>query len=110
MMRKETINENLKILLEQEMKNLVITHSPNIESDYLLSGEMDKYYFDYPCKMSVDGDELVLLEEETDEKLCLDLSKVTGVSSVSDNNGFVFPQERVCAMMYGEEIITFYFD
>ena len=71
---------NLK-QLEREMKNLVITHSPSIETDNILSGEMEKYYFEHnSCGERVKypwGEKTDELVEET-RKRVLKLLKLKG--------------------------------
>lgn len=102
--------ENLK-QLEREMKNLVITHSPSIETDNLLSGEMEKYFFEYSAKCQIDNDKLVVTENESDENIGFELSDIIQVSPISLNDKMVFPQEYVCAFLYKDgQVITFYFD
>lgn len=106
----EEQKNNLK-QLEREMKNLVITHSPSIETDNMLSGEMEKYYFEHSAKCQIDKDKLIITEKESDESICFDLSDIIQVSPISHNDSIVFPQENVCALLYkNEQIITFYFD
>ena len=101
---------NLK-QLEREMKNLVITHSPSIETDNILSGEMEKYYFEHSAKCQIDKDKLVVTENKSEENICLEISDITQVSPISCNDKIVFPQEYVCALLYkNEQVITFYFD
>lgn len=101
---------NLK-LLEREMKNLIITHSPSVETDNMLSGEMEKYYFEHSAKCQIDKDKLVIMEKESDESICLELADIIQVSPISHNDKIVFPQEYVCALLYkNEQVITFYFD
>lgn len=106
----EEQKNNLK-QLEREMKNLVITHSPSIETDNILSGEMDKYCFEHSAKCQIEKNKLIVTENESDESICLDLSEIVQVSPISHNDSIVFPQEYVCALIYKEkQVITFYFD
>lgn len=102
--------ENLKHL-EREMNNLIITHSPSIVTDNMLSGEMEKYCFEHSAKCQIDNDKLVIMEKESNENICLELSDIIQASPISDNDKIVFPQKYVCALLYrNEEVITFYFD
>ena len=109
-MNKITVIDNLKPLLERKLENLVITHSPNIETDNFLSGDMKKYCFDYPCECHLDGNKLVIIEEKTQESLQFKLSKIDEFKPKVKNDNFTFSQEYVCAFTYGKEIVTFYFD
>ena len=93
------------------MNNLLVTHSPSIETDNIFSGEMEKYYFDNPANISLNNNELIISEENTDENLCFDASKIEDISPVSKNDKWVHQQENVFAMLYdGGQIVTFYFD
>ncbi len=90
---------------------LVITHSPCIENDNFLSGEMDKYYFDNSAKIEIVESKLIISEHGTNEGLCFDLSKIEDISPISKNNDLLFTQEYVFAFLYdGKQVITFYFD
>lgn len=93
------------------MHHLIITHSPSIETDNELSGEMEKYYFEHSAKCQIDKDKLSIVEKESDEKLSLELSDIIQVSPISHNDKIVFLQEYVCALLYKDgQVITFYFD
>ena len=108
---KRPLNEDIKFLHVQEMNNLVITHSPCIENDNFLSGEMDKYYFDNSAKIEIVESKLIIAEHGTNEGLCFDLSKIEDISPISKNNDLLFTQEYVFAFLYdGKQVITFYFD
>ena len=108
---KRPLNEDIKFLHVQEMNNLVITHSPSIETDNMLSGEMEKYYFEHSAKCQIGKDKLVVTENEGEEKICLEISDINQVSPISHNDKIVFLQEYVCALLYkDEQVITFYFD
>lgn len=74
----------IKLSLKSPIKNLVVTHSPSIETDYLLSGDMDRYYFDDAAKveLSDNNKELILAEENTNESLKFDVSKINSNSRV----------------------------
>lgn len=97
--------------LEREMEHLIITHSPSVETDNMLSGEMDKYYFEHSAKCQIDKDKLIVKEKESDENVCLEISDIIQVSPISHNDKIAFPQEYVCALLYkDEQVITFYFD
>ena len=72
---------------------------------------MEKYYFDNPANVSLNNNELTITEENTDENLCFDASKIEDISPVSKNDKWVHQQENVFAMLYdGGQIVTFYFD
>lgn len=102
--------ENLK-QLERQMNNLVITHSPSIATDNVLSGEMEKYYFDYPAECKLDNDKLVVKETGSNESICFEVLNIIEISPISHNDKIVFPQKYVCALLYkDEQVVTFYFD
>ena len=108
---KDKTSTLLELALKSPIKNLVVTHSPSIETDNIFSGEVEKYYFDNPANVSLKNNELIISEENTNESLYFDTSKIEGISPVSKNDSLVFHQENVCAMQYdGGQIITFYFD
>lgn len=111
MSKENKTNENIKTLLKRQVKNLLITHSPSIETDYPLSGDMDKYLFDYPVEVKIVEDKLVVSEHETEDGLSFELSKITDCSPISKSDKIAFPQEYVISMLYdGGQVVTFYFD
>ena len=110
-MTQEELEKELAEIVKITMNNLLVTHSPSIETDNIFSGEMEKYYFDNPANVSLNNNELTITEENTNESLHFDASKIEDISPMSKNDSMVFKQENVCAMQYdGGQIITFYFD
>ena len=110
-MTQEELEKELAEIVKIRMNNLLVTHSPSIETDNIFSGEMEKYYFDNPANVSLNNNELTITEENTDENLCFDASKIEDISPVSKNDKWVHQQENVFAMLYdGGQIVTFYFD
>ena len=110
-MVQEELEKQLAEIVKIRMNNLLVTHSPSIETDNIFSGEMEKYYFDNPANISLNNNELIISEENTDENLCFDASKIEDISPVSKNDKWVHQQENVFAMLYdGGQIVTFYFD
>ena len=43
----------LELSVKSPINNLLVTHSPSIETDNILSGEMEKYYFDNPANVNL---------------------------------------------------------
>lgn len=110
-MTQEELEKELAEIVNITMNNLLVTHSPSIETDNLLSGEMDKYYFDNPANVSLKNNELTIREKNTNESLHFDTSKIEDISPVSKNDKWVFQQDNAFAMLYdGGQVITFYFD
>lgn len=110
-MTQEELEKELAEIFKITMNNLLVTHSPSIETDNLLSGEMEKYYFDNLANVSLKNNELTISEENTNESLHFDVSKIEDISPISKNDSLVFKQDNVCAMQYdGGQIVTFYFD
>lgn len=110
-MTQEELEKELAEIVKIKMNNLLVTHSPSVEKDNLLSGEMEKYYFDNPANVSLKNNQLTISEENTNESLHFDASKIEDISPVSKNDSLLFQQENVCAMQYdGGQIVTLYFD
>ena len=110
-MTQEELEKELAEIVKITMNNLLVTHSPRVETDNLLSGEMEKYYFDNLANVSLKNNELTISEENTNESLHFDVSKIEDISAISKNDSLVFKQDNVCAMQYdGGQIVTFYFD
>ena len=110
-MTQEELEKELAEIVKITMNNLLVTHSPSIETDNIFSGEMEKYYFDNPANVSLNNNELTITEENTNESLHFDASKIENISPMSKNDSMVFKQENVFAILYdGGQIITFYFD
>ena len=98
-------------IVKIKMNNLLITHSPSIDTDNILSGDMEKYYFEKPANMGLNKNEMVIFEEDTNESLHFDLSKIEEISPISQNDSLLFQQKNVFALKYdGGQIITLYFD
>lgn len=107
----EELEKELAEIVKITMNNLLVTHSPSVETDNLLSGEMEKYYFDNPTNVSLKNNELTILEENTNESLHFDASKIEDISPISKNDSLIFKQDNAFAMQYdGGQIVTFYFD
>lgn len=110
-MTQEELEKELAEIVKIRMNNLLVTHSPSIETDNIFSGEMEKYYFDNPANVSLKNNELTISEENTNESLYFDVSKIEDISPVEKNDSLVFKQENVFAMQHdGGQIVTFYFD
>ena len=110
-MTQEELEKELAEIVKITMNNLLVTHSPSIETDNIFSGEMEKYYFDNPANVSLKNNELTISEENTNESLYFDVSKIEDISPVEKNDSLVFKQENVFAMQHdGGQIVTFYFD
>lgn len=110
-MTQEELEKELAEIVKITMNNLLVTHSPSIETDNILSGEMDKYYFDNPVNASLKNNGLTISEENTNNSLYFDVSKIEDISPVEKNDSLVFKQENVFAIQYdGGQIVTFYFD
>ena len=109
-MTQEELEKELAEIVKITMNNLLVTHSPSVETDNLLSGEMEKYYFDNPANVSLKNNELTISEKSTYESLHFDASKIEDISPISKNDSLVFKQDNVCAMQYdGGQIVTFYY-
>lgn len=106
--------KNLNQFDNTEMKHLVITSAPNEETNNLLSGCMDKYYFENIATCRVEEDYLIVQENITDEKFCIDLKDIAKITPICQNNHILqeqYPQNNICYIYYKDgQVITMYFD